>query len=384
MTTTRKKRKKKSIFRSTFYRVYFALVILALIAIVGGTVWLNGALKDYESSQPKYAAQPVGQLFESRDFDRLYALDTSAAEISGGDREFYIESMRALTEGKRVEWTETFTGNADERRYNVKLDGEKFATFTLVPSGQTTPKGNRLWVLGSVTTNVKLREPDPTPEPTPEPTPVPQTHLCSITAPRGCTVSVNGVVLTAENANVTESPLYQEGFLPPDIPGPVMVAYEYETVDQFVEVAITDENGAPVEAVHDEDVAYTWTCPMRENEAVKAQYTEAVFGMAEKVAKFTSRDIKQSMMEKACAEGSPAEQIFENTSNQYFTPHSSVSFRNGVISDFYVLSDDCFTCHVSFDFVMKTEKGEMVYPTNYTFCIVRENDWGKLYNFLIY
>lgn len=384
MTTTRKRRKKKSIFKSAFYRVYFALVILALIAIAGGTLWLNGALKDYETSQPKYAAQPVGQLFESRNFDRLYALDTSAAAVSGGDKEFYVESMEALTEGKRVEWTETFTGNADERRYNVKLDGEKFATFTLVPSGQTTAQGNRLWQLGSVTTNVTLKEPDPTPVPTPEPTPVPETHVCSVSAPRGCTVTVNGVTLTADNASVSEKPLYDEGFLPPDIPGPVMLVYEYETIDQFVEVSVADENGAPVEVVHAEDVAYTWSCAMKENEAVKAQYTDAVFGMAEKVAKFTSRDFKQSAMERACAEGSPAQQIFESTSNQYFTPHSSVSFRNGVITDFYVLSDDCFTCHVSFDFVMKTDKGEMVYPTNYTFCIVKENDWGKLYNFLIY
>ena len=65
--SSKSRKKKKSIWRSTFYRVYFALVALALIAIAIGTVWLRGVLKDYESAQPKYVAQDVARLFENAD-----------------------------------------------------------------------------------------------------------------------------------------------------------------------------------------------------------------------------------------------------------------------------------------------------------------------------
>ena len=57
------RKKKKSIFRSTFYRVYFALVALALVGIAVGTVWLRGMLAEYESAQPIYVAEDVARLF---------------------------------------------------------------------------------------------------------------------------------------------------------------------------------------------------------------------------------------------------------------------------------------------------------------------------------
>ena len=130
------RKKKKSIWRSTFYRVYFALVALALVAIVIGTLWLRGVLKDYESAQPKYVAGDVGRLFENADYEAIYNVDTSAAQFEG-DEALYLDNLRQLTDGKRVEWTPAFSANKDERKYNVNLDGERFATFTLVPSGQT-------------------------------------------------------------------------------------------------------------------------------------------------------------------------------------------------------------------------------------------------------
>ena len=75
------RKKKKSIWRSTFCRVYFALVALALVAIAVGTVWLRGVLKDYESAQPKYVAEDVGQLFKNADYEAIYNYDTSAGQF---------------------------------------------------------------------------------------------------------------------------------------------------------------------------------------------------------------------------------------------------------------------------------------------------------------
>ena len=233
MSNTRKK-KKKSILQSTFYRVYFALVLLALIGIAIGTGWLRGALKDYEASQPVYVAQDVAKLFENSDFNALYDVDTSAREV--GDKAFYVESMNALAEGRDVEWTETFSADENERKYNVTLNGERFASFTLVPSGQTSPKGNRLWTLGSVTTHVELREPEP--EPTPEPVEEKHAYPCKITAPQGYIVTVDGEALTVENAQVAEKNLFEAGFLPENVKAPAMVEYSFDSESEKPDISV--------------------------------------------------------------------------------------------------------------------------------------------------
>ena len=161
--SNKSRKRKKSIWQSTFYRVYFALVALALVAIAIGTVWLRGVLRDYESAQPKYVAQDVAKLFENADYETIYNVDTSAEQFRGGDETLYLDNLKQLTAGKRVEWTPAFSANKNERKYNVNLDGERFATFTLVPSGQTTSRGNTLWKLGSVTTLVELQQATPEP-----------------------------------------------------------------------------------------------------------------------------------------------------------------------------------------------------------------------------
>jgi len=84
-----------------------------------------------------------------------------------------------------------------------------------------------------------------------------------------------------------------------------------------------------------------------------------------------------------CAGGSPAREMFKNYSNRWATPHRATDFQNVQVSEFYAHSEDCFTCHITFDFVLATSSGNKSYPTAYTFCIIRQGGKGKLYNLLM-
>lgn len=384
--SSKSRKKKKSIWKSTFYRVYFVVVALALIGIAVGTVWLRGVLEDYESAQPKYVAGDVARLFENADYETIYSLDTSASQFEGGDEALYVDNLRQLTEGKDVAWTAAFSADKDERKYNVTLDGEKFATFTLVPSGETTDRGNRLWKLGSVTTLVELQQatPEPEPEATPAPAEPEQVYLCRITAPAGYSVTVDGEALTSENATTTEKPMFEDGFLPPGVTNPTLIEYLYDASTPSPSIQATDADGAQatVEAVADREL--TWTCPMKSDEAHAQQYGKAAIALARQVAKFINKDAKKKAIQRICAKGSPADEIFDNLNNTFATPHRGISFKDESVSEFYVLSPDCFTCRVSFDTVLNTEKGKAVYPTAYTFCVVKQDGAGKLYNLQIY
>ena len=379
-----KSRKKKSIFKSRFYQVYFALVAVALIAIVIGTAWLKGVLEDYESAQPVYVAEDVAELFERGDYDRIYDLDTSAAQISEGDKAFYLLSMAEITAGKTVAWSEAFSTDENERRYNVTLDGDKFASFTLVPSGQTTPKGNRLWTVGDVTTYVTRREPDPVEE---EPEPVEavaQSYDCRVTVPTGYAVTVDGTPLSKENARVNPEFLFEEGFLPEGVENPMMTEYVFSTPNESPVVEATDDAGAAVTLVADAERERTWSCGPKEDAAMRERYSDAAYRLGQMIAKFMSKDGSKKSITRLCLKNSPAWTIFDNLSNRYATPHKSSSFRNEAVTEFYALSDTCFTCHVSFDYVLNTADGERVYPTAYTFCLVNQDGKGGLYNLKVY
>lgn len=377
------KKRKKGLRKDGFYCVYFGALAAALALILLGTVWLMGYLREYESAQPVYVARDVAKLFEDRDFDALYNMDSSAGQIAEGDKAFYVENLDGIAQGRDVQWSEAFSEDADVRRYNVTLDGERFASFTLVPSGKTTRRGHRLWTLGSVTTNVSVEatpEPTETPPPEPTPTPAPLSQV-RVTAPRGYAVAVDGVPLSAENAEVAERALYEDGFLPEGVASPVLITYTYGAMTEVPVVTATDDAGAEAALVQTGE--HAWSCGLRQNAAYQAQYAEAVLSLGEKIARYTSKDGSKDAILKYCAKDSPARNVFNNLSNQYATPHSAVAVQNAAAGEFYQLSPDCFTCRVTFDYMMKTKDGVKTDPTAYTFCIIVQGETGKLYNLLM-
>ena len=377
-----KKKKKRGILASRFYRVYFAVVAVALLAVAIGLVWLNGVVKDYEISQPVHAAEEVAKLFEDGDYDRIYDLDASASEISGGDRAFYVQSLTELAAGREVRWREAYSADPNEKKYSVSLDGDKLATFTLVPSGRTTGHGNTLWQLGSVDTNVALKgSEEAEAAEAADAAADGLTVACRVKAPSGYTVTVDGRALTEADATGAVESIYPEGFLPSSVTPPTLVEYAFYAGQEAPVIAATDGTGAAAEVLPDGENA--WTCPLREDAEARDQYTEAVVKLAERIAKYTVKDLSRSNVLANVISDSPAEEILRKFSNSWAPPHKTAVVTDAVVSDFRLMSEDCFTCHVEFTFTLTTRRGnDYVYPTAYTFCVVRHKGEGRLYNLL--
>ena len=366
-----KPKKRTSLLRSKFYRVYFILLALAAIGIAAGTAWLNGVLADYESAQPVYVAEEVVKIFEDGDFTSLYTMDSSARDIAGDDQSFYEETMRGIVTGKDISWNEAFSTNEDERRYTVSVGGDRFATFTLVPSGETTRHGNRLWQLGTLDTNVVTEtELDET---------LGERIDFRITAPEKYTVTVDGEALTAENAVRTGIISLPKGFLPSGVEEPSLTQYAFTSRNAQPQIVVTDPSGS-VQTLR-EDGENAWKCGPEDDPALREQVTDGVVGLAKLLAKFTSKDASQHDLLRNVADDSPAYTIIKKFSNYWAPTHKDCEFSNMVVSDCIRYSDNCFTCHVSFDFLLRTRRGtEMTYPTAYTFCIIKKSGKAKLYN----
>ena len=176
-------------------------------------------------------------------------------------------------------------------------------------------------------------------------------------------------------------PLFEDGFLPSGVEAPVLVKYEYSTSSAAPEVAVADPSGAAMALNHPSD--FVWSCGLRENEEYKAQFSSAAYALAQRIARFTSRDGSKDAILKYCAKDSPARTKFNDLSNTYATPHSDIAFQNESVTEFYAISDDCFTCHVTFDYLMKTKAGVKTDHTTYTFCVIKQGGSGKLYNLMM-
>ena len=356
------KRKKKSIFKSWFYRIYFVLILLCVIGICIGMNVLNGVMKEYESTRPVHAAEEVAEIFERRDFAGIYPYDTAAAEVAAGQSAQYVDFMNAHTQGKTFSWREAYSGRDDEKKYSVLFDDEKLATFTLAASGETSEHGYNYWKLDSVESSV-----------------LPVTRY-TITAPSDSVVTVDGRALTQDDALETGLKTACAGMLPSDVPEATRTQYFADVCFGEPAITVTDKYGAAQELTQDDACAFS--CELSENESLKPICEPNVIAVAQKLANFTSEDLSQNKMLKYVEKNSPAYKTIQEFDNQWCPAHIGYEFQDVQTSDYYDYSDSCFSCRISFKYVIHYEKADdNVYDTAYTLYFHKKDGSFKLYSF---
>lgn len=380
----KKNKKKKSIWRSNFYRIYFTAVILCLLGVFFGVRYLDDVLADFESAQPIYTAQDAARLFENADYNAIYALDDSTAEMENIDKEYYVQSMQEISAGKNVDWSEAYSPSEDEKVYRVTLDGEKFAEFALIPSGAKTARGNRLWKLDHISTFVTIAqaEPEPTPEPTPE-APTVEMITCTITVPDTFKVVVDGKAMDANNVVSADIPTASAGLLPEGVTSPTLIQYAFLSENGNPVIEVSDAAGVVQSVSKDGDT--DWSAALPQSPELKEQFEESVIKVAKRISSYSAKDASEASVLQYCAKNSPARESIKNFDNTWGTPHNGATFENVVSSDYYMYSDSCFSCKVSFDYVATFGKSTVkTYPTTYTLYFIKEGGTGKLYNFTLY
>ena len=360
---------------SWFYRVYFPLVLVAIIAICFGFRWLRGFAADYEASQPAHVAEEITRMFENGEYDRLYAMDTAAQTVSNGDPAFYGQTLSGLIGGGKLEFSESYASGSDALEYNITLNGSRFATFTLVPSGQKTAHNNTIWTLGTLTTQLVLRSEIEAQDPKNAP--------CRVQAPEGYVVTVDGRQLTEADVVRTGVAIYPDDFLPSGVTAPTLTEYGFTPEGDAPNLTVADASGA--QTTVRETSENIWVASLWEDPAVRQRYAETVTSLAQRIAKYTTADISQSSALKSVIGGSPAETTLKAFKNDWAPSHKSERFEDMAITDFCRLSDDCITCHVKFNYILTSRRqNDYPYETEYTFCIVTRGGEAKLYNLMFH
>lgn len=127
-----------------FYTFYFFMIFAFFAAVLVGLYWLNGWLKAYQDAQPTVICQEVfDQLFKDPDWARIYRLagqqpdGKNIYDTDFDDVNTYVTYMQNKVGGQELNYVATSAGISNNKKYIVRLDKEKIATFELEGDGQT-------------------------------------------------------------------------------------------------------------------------------------------------------------------------------------------------------------------------------------------------------
>lgn len=354
----RKRKRRKPIF----WPVYLTLLVAVIAVVAFGLTYVWNWLADYEAALPVYVAEDAEKIFTERDFAAVYEWEDKTL-IGNEGQDAYVRYMQELTESKTIACSEVRSGSADVKRYIVKADEEKIAEFTLGKTGVKTEYGNDLWALNAVTTFVI------------------QPTTYTVTAQNTSHVIVDGAELDASYAITTGESIDWTQFLPEDIEKPTLTTYQFTRCFTQPLVEVKDASGQVQNCLRPDDT--TWVAQLNYGDnLLRAELEERVFEIAKALSEFTSEDRSQDSILRYACEDSPAYEYLDNFDNNWFGKHDGYEFANMTSCDYLMLSDDCFVCTVSYDYIVDfRDKGTVTYPTKFFFCFQLEDDRWRLYNF---
>ena len=367
-----KKRKKtrrtqrKSILQlireSWFYRIYFALLAFCTVALVFGLITLHGVMREYEQTRPVHFAEEVLDTLTQRNWAEIREIDEGAKKLRYETADQYAQYMNDLTAGKVFSIKSVLSIDENEPKYSLLLDGSKFGEMILTHSDETTKHNFARWQLKSL-----------------EITAV-QSNAFTITVPADSTVQVNGQTLGPDDVLESGLPTEANGNLPDGVTAPTLTKYGvYMSFGSPDEIRVTDKNGNAQELTQDDE--RSWSCGLAYDDSIKDQIESNVVTWGRRLAAFTSDDYSKIDLSNACINPSPARSFIRNMENQWAAAHTGYDFQNIQTYDYYVYSDSCFSCRISFDYIIHYKQGDQTYPTKYTLYFAKDGGTFKLYNF---
>lgn len=316
-----------------FYTIYALLVIVSLILIHVALGKVTEYLADYEAAQPQYEAERVFNDYYGGDFSSLVALcETTLTPYENTGA--VIQYLADFTEGKEITYSAITTGLDTSVRYIVKADDIKFSSFTLRESDEKSPLGFTLYKASEFEIYCV------------------GTESVRITAPKGYTVSVNGVALddTALTGSVTEDKSCD--YMPEGVEGIVFLEYKVDGLyfpPESVTVTAPDGRTCEVENTAENEYSATFLY----DDTAKDEHSAYVLEAAQAIAKYMQNDAK---FYTPSVYIDPESELYENVRTSqtiWAIGHVSYSFEDAAVTEFYMYDENTFSCRVSFTHVLK-------------------------------
>lgn len=341
----------------TFIIATAAVALALIILVVCAMTPLNTWLEQYETAQPKHAAEEVYDLlFAQPDWALLYDMaGVEATEYEG--RSEYVTFMSAKVGTQALTYQEIPAGNITDHRYSVRLGDEEVARFTLkaVDDGVSTfPR----WTLGTVEVFFTRNE------------------QVTINIMPGCSVYINGVRLDDSHTTLRVSTVAEE-YLPEGVHG---YRYNQMTLTGLLiqpTIMVLDERNNPMTVTRD-PVTGIYTVPITISDAISQEAADLALAAAQDDALFSIRAISLSQLRQHFSTGASVYNEIVN-SEPLVGSFESYEFDEAVTSveGYYSYTDRIFSVQVFLRLNVTGKDGTVTtIETSYSY-IFTANNAGK-------
>ena len=355
-----KKRKGPRLGSLIFYTIYFLFIFLFFIATALGMKWISNWLVNYEAAQPTVKAQEVfNYLFTDPDWAMLYdAAGVTDTEYEG--KEAFVSYMENKMGQKELEYFETSAGLSTDKKYLVKLEGEKVATFTLT-GGSLLKTDIPEWKLGTIELFYEREE------------------SFLINSADGYTTYVNGVALddsftiqiATTKADTTEN------FLPAGAASAKTCIQKIDGLMAVPTVTVKNAAGQDVEVTYDEE-SRTFTAAVN-GLTMSDEIKTMALNTLKVYAEYGINEANRNDLGAHFDTNGDAFKGIVGTDRGWTKGNNGYSFTNEAVSGYSVYSDSLFSVYASANMTIKlTDGGTQEKDIHATFLYQKQNGNWKV------
>lgn len=317
------KRKGPRLGSAVFYIVFFSCILVFCLALYGVLTYFRGWLTDYELAQPTRKSQEVfAQLFEARDWNALY----DAAQVQGESRESFVSYMETAVGSQALTCMETSTGLSDDRKYIVRLENRKLASFTLTDKNESETRTELPdWQLSGVEFFFDRQD----------------TWLVQV--PDGCTVYVDGEAL-GESSILRIRSTKADSYLPEGVTGPRTVTMQVTGKVTKPDVDVLDRSGKELTVVFD-DTDRTFTAET-DSPSISDEERQAALDAVKTYALFMIERAGADEVARYFERGTDTYTAIIKTDRSAVQDAQSREFVNESVTDYCRYSDGSFSVRV--------------------------------------
>ena len=347
-----------------FYLICLICTAAALSVIFIACAVIRMLLAEYEGAQPKYVAEQAFETYFSPiNYDKLLSEARYDAGLAADDA--VREYLETEIGGSELTWS--VGSAAGQIKYIVKAGRKLIGSIWLTAAPETTKHGFQTYEFSYVELNLR-------PESLPG-------GVITFRAPADCTVTLDGVELTAEQRTESYLEPHALKYYPEGVSGLEYAVYSLPDLKELPrEISVKNPLGGESEVTFDRETNAYFAGPAY-SQKLADEYGQFVVDAVEGYAAYMNR-----------APGSGLSKIrkyFDRSSDLYKAIQlaekdlyiNRAPYRNEFtdleIGEFYAHSEDMFSCHISFTLVLLRTR-ETDYDPVDMYVFVHRTDSGWL------
>ena len=349
---------------STGTAVYYGLMLLAVIAILGVSMYYVNYFQDslaaYEASQIKYVLEQTAKPIVEKNYLMFSQYEDQSIFLYETLQQ-YVSYMRGLLDDKEITYSEHRTNETDRKTYTIRADGLRIGEFYLRHT-HNDKYNNPIWEADGM--KLELLQP--------------QTY--TIEAPTQSTVYVNGEVLDDMWVIESDIPEFEISIdAPAVVTIPTRRVFRFDRYFGLDSVKVVDRYGVENPLVQDGN---HYTAAMNYDDERMAGFDERVEEVAKKISCYMSDDMSLYYTAKDLVKESPAVKKLEAFDIRWIMSHKDYEFLNMDVSNYLSYSDEIFSVETRFDFkIIYYTVDPEYYPTAYRLYFQKQGDTWRVFDF---